>query len=53
MRLFALENLVSESRTHTILVALITPSRPGTLRLEVELKSPLTTLHAVAPLIVR
>jgi FtsP/CotA-like multicopper oxidase with cupredoxin domain len=31
----------------------ITPDRPGTLRLEVELKSPSATLHAVAPLIVR
>ncbi|MEP6918594.1 MAG: multicopper oxidase domain-containing protein, partial [Acidobacteriota bacterium] len=31
----------------------ITPSRAGTLRLEVELKSPAATLNAVAPLIVR
>jgi FtsP/CotA-like multicopper oxidase with cupredoxin domain len=31
----------------------ITPNRPGTLRLEVELKSPQATLSAVAPLIVR
>jgi FtsP/CotA-like multicopper oxidase with cupredoxin domain len=31
----------------------ITPNRPGTLRLEVELKSPEATLNAVAPLIVR
>jgi len=31
----------------------ITPNRPGTLRLEVELKSPAETLTAVAPLIVR
>ena len=31
----------------------ITPGRPGTLHLEVELKSPETTLNAVAPLIVR
>jgi hypothetical protein len=30
-----------------------TPDRPGTLRLEVELKSPEATLNAVAPLIVR
>ncbi len=31
----------------------ITPTRAGTLRLEVELKSPAATLNAVAPLIVR
>jgi FtsP/CotA-like multicopper oxidase with cupredoxin domain len=31
----------------------ITPDRPGTLRLEVELKSPQETLKAVAPLIVQ
>jgi hypothetical protein len=31
----------------------ITPTRPGTLRLEVELKSPDATFNAVAPLIVR
>ncbi len=31
----------------------ITPDRPGTLRLEVELKSPEATFNAVAPLIVR
>jgi hypothetical protein len=30
----------------------ITPDRPGTLWLEVELKSPAATLNAVAPLIV-
>ena len=31
----------------------ITPDRPGTLRLEVELKGPEATVNAVAPLIVR